>query len=340
MPRKALKVAVFGTGYWASLQIPSWISVGAEVTAVWNRTHEKAVAVAENFGIPKVYRGLEEAFSDAEYDVADIITEVEGHYPLVMMAASYQKPVICQKPLAGTFEECREMAAACEKNHTWFAVHENFRYRQSLRRIKQILDEGTLGRVFWANITMRSLSRKRFEESPHYLLPKNIATQVMGPHIFDVTRFFFGDAKSIYCAQTTTFPDLGTLDTILAVVTMKSGVLVQCSLCTGSPPGIYISGEKGSLTLDERNTLTVARGGVSQLLEYTEPVKPDFIPQKSWEYHGGEGMLSIAACLEDLQRSFLAGVPAKTSGADYLKTMELVFEANTSFDMNEARALS
>ena len=50
---KPLRIAVFGTGYWAQFQIAAWQAIGAQVVAVWNRTREKAVATAQRFSIPR-----------------------------------------------------------------------------------------------------------------------------------------------------------------------------------------------------------------------------------------------------------------------------------------------
>ena len=336
---KKLKIAVLGTGYWASLQVPSWMEAGAEIVAVWNRTYEKAVTFADKFGIPHVYKTPEDVFTQADFDIADIITDIEGHYPLVMMAAKYKKPVICQKPMANTFEECLEMVHACDEAGVWFAIHENFRYRSSLQRVKKILDSGTLGKIFWAHILMRSLTRERIDQDFYLQQLDHATVRNMGPHIFDISRFFFGEAETMYCPQTCTFPDLGVLDIALATMKMKSGALVQCELSTGQPPKIYISGENGSLLLDAHNTLTLFRDGKKESFPAEKSIRPDYIPPKSWEYHGEEGMLSIHTCVEDLSRSFLRGEFAKTNAAQYLKTMELVFQAIASCDENKVLKL-
>ncbi|MCL2816509.1 MAG: Gfo/Idh/MocA family oxidoreductase, partial [Oscillospiraceae bacterium] len=71
--RRLNKVLVLGTGYWANFQIPAWQSIGVEVSGVWNRSIDKAKAIAERFNIKNVYPTLEEAFASS-FDVADIIT--------------------------------------------------------------------------------------------------------------------------------------------------------------------------------------------------------------------------------------------------------------------------
>jgi len=336
---KKLRIAVFGTGYWASLQVPSWIESGAEIVAVWNRTYEKAVAFANKFGIPNVYKTPEEVFEKAQFDIADIITDMDAHYPFVMMAAKYKKPVISQKPMSNKPEECLQMVDACEKSGVWFAMHENFRYRQSLHRVKDLLESGTIGKIFWAHIRMRSLTRSRLEGAPYLQTLDHSTIRNMGPHIFDVTRFFFGEAQTMYCPQTTTFPDYGTLDIALATMKMKSGALVQCELSTGLPPNIFISGEKGTLILDAGNNVIITRDGKEERLSAPKIVKPAYIPQESWEYHGGEGMLSIKSCIEDLSRAFIKNEPAKTNAKQYLSTMDLVFKAIKSCDDNKVYTL-
>jgi len=94
---KPLRIAVFGTGYWAQFQIAAWQAIGAQVVAAWNRTREKAVATAQRFSIPTVFDTPEQAFAAGDFDIADIIADVGAHEPLVLMAAQHKKDVICQK---------------------------------------------------------------------------------------------------------------------------------------------------------------------------------------------------------------------------------------------------
>ena len=97
---KPLRIAVFGTGYWAQFQIAAWQAIGAQVVAVWNRTREKAVATAQRFSIPTVFDTPEQTFAAGDFDIADIIADVGAHEPLVLMPAQYKKDVICQTPMA------------------------------------------------------------------------------------------------------------------------------------------------------------------------------------------------------------------------------------------------
>jgi predicted dehydrogenase len=139
---KKLRVAVFGTGYWAQFQIAGWQAIGVDVVALWNRTPEKAAKTAGRFGIAAVHDTPEAVFEQADFDIADIIADVDAHEPLVMMAARYGKPVICQKPMAFTLDTCERMVEVCRKAGVWYAVHENFRYQPQFAPVREALASG------------------------------------------------------------------------------------------------------------------------------------------------------------------------------------------------------
>src|SRR4030042_1216258 len=119
-----LKCAVFGTGFWSLFQIPAWQEVGGvDIVAAYNRTVSRAETVAKRFGIPRVYGDPEELIQQEQLDFIDIITEVPAHEPLVLLAAKYKVPVICQKPMAGSYESAWHMVEACKTAGIPFYVH-------------------------------------------------------------------------------------------------------------------------------------------------------------------------------------------------------------------------
>jgi predicted dehydrogenase len=250
------------------------------------------------------------------------------------MAAKYKKPVICQKPMANTWEDCVEMVRVCENAGVWFSMHENFRCRATWRQVKEILDSGVLGKIYRGRIVMRSATPERVAGTPSLARTDHMALRDMGPHIFDVTRFLFGNAESVYCRMTSTHPESGLQDMMTALFQMKSGIPVMCELCNDQTPSAFISGSKGTLILSAENHIVIKIGDTVKTVDRISLTKPDYIPQASWEYHSGEGIMSIKACIEDMCRAFIQNKPAPTCAKEYLKTMELVFYAIRSADEN------
>ena len=111
---KPLRFAVIGTGFWSNYQIAAWKELeGVELVAVYNRTHEKADAVAKKFSVPAVYTSVNELLSKESIDFVDIISSVETHGQFTKLAAATGIDVICQKPMAPSFFEAQEMVKAC-----------------------------------------------------------------------------------------------------------------------------------------------------------------------------------------------------------------------------------
>ena len=322
-----MKVAVFGTGYWAQFQIAAWQSIGVQVVALWNRTKEKAEAAAARFGIPFVGVTPQEVFEKADFDLADIVTDAEAHEALVLLSARYKKPVICQKPLALSGASCDRMVAACEKAGVWFAVHENFRYQIPLRRLKELVEEGLIGRPVRAQLQLKSPDRDIISRQPALITMDSMVLRDMGPHLFDVARSLFGEAESIYARTLCAYPDIGAQDTAHCLLVMKSGLLLSCDLIHTFYHKAFIEGEKGSLLLDRNNRIQLITPEGTKNLPVPEAEPLPYIPSEDLSIHGSHIFNAIPLCLTALKKAFCANEPAETSGRDNRESMRLVFAA-------------
>ena len=339
MSERQLRVAVFGTGYWAQFQIAAWQAIGVQVTAAWNRTPERAHAAAERFHIPAVYDTPEAVFENAGFDIADIIADVDAHEPLVTLAARYKKAAVCQKPMARSLSDCERMVKACREAGVWYAVHENFRYQPQFAPVKEWLAQGCLGRPLHAHVQLRSPDRGIIQKQPALAHMDYMALRDMGPHIFDVVRFLFGDIKSVYSKPVVSYSDIGAQDTALNLLEMESGLPVVCTLAHRFHYKVFVQCESGCLTLDGDNLIHVEQAGQTHTFDpRTWPVLP-YIPKDDWDLHGGHVFTAIPRCLTALREAYLGGRPAETSGEDNLQTMRAVFAAIRSQDTGNIVAL-
>ncbi len=128
---RPLRFAIIGTGFWSNYQIPAWKEMeGIELVAVYNRTLGRAENIAQKFGVPKVYDNAAELLEKEELDFVDIITDVDTHASFTKMAAAKGVDVICQKPMASSLEQAKEMVNTCEKKGVKLFVHETFAGRR------------------------------------------------------------------------------------------------------------------------------------------------------------------------------------------------------------------
>ena len=123
---KELRFAIFGAGFWTRFQLSGWRELkGARCVAIYNRTRAKAEAIAREFNIPAVYDDADELLRQEKPDFVDNITELGGHKPLTLLAIRHRTPVICQKPMAASLADARQMVAAAREAKVAFLVHEN-----------------------------------------------------------------------------------------------------------------------------------------------------------------------------------------------------------------------
>jgi predicted dehydrogenase len=100
---KKLRFAIFGCGFWSQFQLGAWKEIeGVECVALFNRTRSKAEALAERFGVPKVYDDAEELLKNEELDFIDIITDVDTHekYTLLGRGSPWRDRPVPRLPAA------------------------------------------------------------------------------------------------------------------------------------------------------------------------------------------------------------------------------------------------
>jgi predicted dehydrogenase len=338
-----LRFALFGTGFWASYQLAAWGECpGVRCVAVCDPVLDRAELLARRHSVPRVYSDAKEAYAENRLDFVDIVSDIGSHARLVRLAAEHGVPVICQKPMAPTLDECEDLVRTCLQAGVPFAIHENWRWQAPLLRVRERLAAGAIGVPFRARIDMVSgfdvfANQPGLRESPQFIVAD------MGCHLIDLARSLFGEADRIYCQIATVRPDVRGEDTAtvhLAMNDRRVGVTINMGF-PGTPLEhecfpqtlLFIEGNLGSIevTPDFRVHLTTASG------THIERVPP---PKYAWanpDYAVVHS--SMVPCQAELVAALREGRPAETSAEDNLKTMRLVFAAYESARERQAVAI-
>lgn len=147
------KVGLIGAGGIASAcHIPGWNSIpDAQIVAVCDVNLMAAQAVATEHGIPHVFTDYRELIN-LDLDAVDICTPNRIHTPAVLAALHAGKHVICEKPLATTMKEVRQMGALADKMKLKLMTAQNMRFGNAARAIKSWAQAGNLGDVYHARV--------------------------------------------------------------------------------------------------------------------------------------------------------------------------------------------
>jgi len=331
-----MKFAIFGTGFWSQFQLGGWQELeGVECVALYNRTLSKAEDLAKRFGVAAAYDDAEALMKNEEPDFIDIITDVDTHEKFTALGAKYGKDVICQKPMAPDFESAKRMMEVSSQAGVRFYVHENYRWQPQFRRVKQILDEGLIGKPFRCK-TGFNTAFPVFDTQPFLATLKNFALTDQGSHQFDVLRFLFGEAHSIYTQIQTVNPSIRGEDVATSLLRMKNGVVCIQEISFSSPLEkelfpqtlLLIEGDRGSIRLDADFEIRITQGKETSkevVAMKTYPWQTDrLVPEPP----------SIVDCNRDILRDMQGEGKAETTGEDNFETVRLVWAAYESARLN------
>ncbi len=120
-----------------------------EVVALCDIDAQRARATAERFGVPRWFEDCETMLDDPQVDLALILTPTVYHAEQAIAALQRGKHVYLQKPMAATLHDAERIVAAAEKSARELLVAPVQRLCPLIGRLRQILQRGELGEVFW-----------------------------------------------------------------------------------------------------------------------------------------------------------------------------------------------
>jgi predicted dehydrogenase len=321
-----LKGVGIGAGYFAGYQYRAWKRIPeVEITAMCNRDKTKADPILSECGISKHYNCYQEMLDIEKPYFVDIITPPSTHPEMCREAADRGINIICQKPLAVTFEEANQIVSYCSKKGVRFMVHENWRFQPWYREIKKLIDTGTIGRVHYIYFRSRMgdgwgenayIPRQPyFREYPRLLVFEN------GIHFIDTFRYLKGEIRSVYAKFRKLNPVIKGEDFAVVTFEFDDGSLAVWDANRFNQPNytnprytfgeMLIEGDDGSIRLYSDGSLTIQKLGNNEEKHFYLHHKIDF---------SGD-------CVYTTQRHFIdkliSGDEFETNGTDYLKSLAI-----------------
>jgi D-apiose dehydrogenase len=326
-----MKLGIIGCGFWANYQVAAWRELDVDIVAVCDPDHQKAQTMAERFGIPAIYTDAHEMLDRESLDLVDIITSPETHRDLVLLAAEKGVPVICQKPMATTWSDAVEMVETCRAKGVPFWVHENFRWQSPMLRVKELLNTGAIGRPFKARVYFNSSFPVLKFQPTLALMPEMIVAD-LGVHLFDLVRFFFGEARLLFCRTQKIGEGFVGENVANTFIETESGVHCYVELSWASTVEyesfpqtlLYIEGTESSINLYKDYQLSIVRSEGIQ----TETVP---IPSYPWlhpDYQASQA--ALVACNRDLLEAAEGRRKSGNTAEQNLETLRLVYAAYES----------
>jgi len=143
-----IKVAVAGIGFIGQVHIESLRRLpGIEVVALCHSSQTSAEAKARSWHVPRAYADFDAMLREERPDCVHIATPNNLHHAMVKKALLAGVHVVCEKPLAMTVAEARELLALATETKRVHAVHFNVRYYPLVREMKRLRERGEVGDI-------------------------------------------------------------------------------------------------------------------------------------------------------------------------------------------------
>jgi 1,5-anhydro-D-fructose reductase (1,5-anhydro-D-mannitol-forming) len=254
---------------------------GSALVAVMRRDGEKAADYARRHGVARSYDDADALIADPEVDAVYVATPPSSHADLTARVAAAGKPVYVEKPMAIDKSQCDAMVQACARARVPLFVAY---YRRALPRfvaIKALLDQGAIGEVQAANLTLvqAPVAQHRSARGPAADLPWRLDPAIaggglfldLGSHMVDLIDHLLGPIVGVQGGASNRGGLYEVEDTVAGSFSFASGVRATAlwSFAAGaSVDRTEIFGSEGRIsfaTFDEAPVVVETAEGIRQL---------------------------------------------------------------------------
>lgn len=318
MSTTPVRFAILGFGHHAIKRLVPSFGPSRETTlaGLWRRDRETAAKNAAEFGIPLNFASREELCASREIDAVFITSPDAMHLDDTLLAASYGKAILCEKPLAMSAEEAVAMQAAADRHGVLLGVAQNLRWSPSLVWMREAIAAGRIGEP---QLARAQFCYKALETPRRWITDGGLACGGpigdVGVHGLDALRFLCG--REILSLQTlarkdSSFGDLEAIASMQAEMTGGCFASVTVSALAPYRTSVEVVGSEGVLaaengmSVDHPVTVELRAGG--SLLE-----------AKTFD-----NLISYTAMLDSFARAMRGEETFVASAADGIANMRLL----------------
>lgn len=213
---------------------------GAELVAISDPDKERAEAASQGARIEADAMRL---IALADVDAVVIATPDEFHHRLVLAAVDAGKPVLCEKPLAATTAECRNIVAA-ERGRKLVTTGYMRRFDPAYRELKQCVESGAIGEIKLMHCVHRNVAA-----APWFTGAMSFTNGLV--HELDICRWLLG----VEYRRATVHVIQSSVDPIFVVLETDQGFLVTVEFFVNAHYGYDVHadivGSKGTISMAE-----------------------------------------------------------------------------------------
>lgn len=158
MGADAVRVGVIGCGYWGPNLVRNFMfNSGFKVEVCCDLDQNRLDYIKQLYPVVRTTTDQSEVLGDPHIDVIAVATPVQYHYPLVKEALERGKHVLVEKPLTADVAQARELEELASRTGKVLLVGHTFLYSPGIRKVREVIQKGDLGRVLYVRTARMSL---------------------------------------------------------------------------------------------------------------------------------------------------------------------------------------
>jgi UDP-N-acetyl-2-amino-2-deoxyglucuronate dehydrogenase len=231
---------------------------GAKIAATWGTNADKTASLCREFG-GRLYQDFDSFLAHRPMDLVIVGSPSGLHAQQGIACARAGLHVLVEKPIDISVQRANSLIAACEDANVKLGVIFQDRLKPGPRRVKELIAEGALGRLFLVDARVKWYRPSAYYGSSHWrgtwALDGGGALMNQGIHTVDLLLWLVGDIANVRARTETLFHDVETEDTALAVLKFTNGAAGILEATTATYPGyprrLDLTGTEGTVVLED-----------------------------------------------------------------------------------------
>ena len=227
MTQSAVRVGAVGCGYWGPNVIRNLDAVpGFELRWVADADANRLRPVAARYPSARATTRIDDILEDPALDAIYLATPVSTHYELARRALVRGKHVLIEKPLATTIDQAEELTELATANRLTLMVGHTFVFSPPVRKVKELLDAGLIGPIYYVETTRVNLG----------LFQKDVSVLWdLGPHDVSILIYWLGEVPLQVSARGRSYLGEALEDVAFLTLEFPSGILAQVQISWLAP---------------------------------------------------------------------------------------------------------
>jgi predicted dehydrogenase len=291
---------------------------------------------------------------EAGIDLVIVCTPHKFHRQPAVEAALAGSNVLVEKPLASDLADCDAIIAACASSGVQLGVISQRRWYEPVKRVKQAIDSGKIGKPVLGTIIMLGWRDKAYYDADAWRgtwdMEGGGVLVNQSPHQLDILLWYMGEIDEVYGIwRNLNHPYIAVDDTAVAVIKFKNGAIGNILVSNSQKPGIYgkvhVHGENGASVGVQTDGGAMFIAGMSSIVEpplndlWTVPGEEGMLAE--WNrsdaeiFNKSDPMVHYMQCqIEDYLDALRNGRSPLVTGADGRRTVELFTSIYRSTEAN------